>query len=156
MPSLENVYEKFGAVAEAAQLLETQIGNTLLSMAVTERDLATWQNLTLAKKVFAEVDRKTLGQLMATFLKNGAVSPDLEQLLVSALEDRNRLNHAFYRSHNFHRNSERGRVIMLQDLDSMHGNIIAAYVAMMRLSGVDIEQIDTAPSPTRHLPLVVN
>lgn len=155
MPSLASVYEKFGEVAEAAQLLETQVGNALLAFAVTEHGLVERRNLALARKVFTEIDRKTLGQLISNFKVKSTIPVDLEQLLASALQERNRLNHAFYREHNFRRNSEEGRTTMLEDLEVMHERIIAAYVALLRADGFDLEQERAAALPMKHLPLAV-
>jgi hypothetical protein len=153
MPSLTAVYAKFGEVAEAAQLLETTLGNELLSIAVTEHGLGEQANVVLARKIFNDVDRKTLGQILVALRSKGAVPSDLDQLLASALRDRNRLNHEYYREHNFRRNSEEGRGLMLQDLEAMHGRILAALEAMLRISGVDFENAASDPLPTKHLPL---
>jgi hypothetical protein len=58
-----------------------------------------------------------------------------------ALEERNRLSHHFYRQHNFRKNSNKGREIMLKDLDSIHETLMEAYKAIMLLSGIDLDAL---------------
>jgi hypothetical protein len=82
----------------------------------------------------------------------------LEALLARALKARNRLSHAFYRQHNFRRNSDEGRTIMLEDLDAIHSTLLDAYKAVMRLSGLDLdaidyETIDLEQLPKGHVPI---
>ena len=72
---------------------------------------------------------------------------------VRSLKQRNRLSHSFYREHNFRRNSDEGRVLMVQDLEAMHDAIIEAYKAVMRLSGIDLDKMTDTPLPNGHLPI---
>lgn len=155
MPSLSDVYAKFGEVAEAAQLLETQIGNALISTAVAEQDLANQKGVARAREVFEKIDRQTLGQLISNFRNKIPVSSEFEATLALALDDRNRLNHSFYRAHNFRRNSEEGRALMLEDLEAMRERILGAYLDLLRLEGVEIESLKGVPLTTEHLPLDV-
>jgi hypothetical protein len=157
MPTLDDVYRKFGETAEAAQLLETQLGSMLLLVRGLENDLITEPNPKLASDLYEKINRLTLGQLLRS-LDNTAPSLDaLEALLTNALEERNRLFHSFYRQHNFRRNSDEGRAIMLKDLDSIHLLLLDAYKAIMLLSGVDLDALvnaaGDAEGPTRHLPI---
>lgn len=153
MTTLSTVYMKFGEVSEAAQLLETEIGNVLLWESVTEHALVSKPDPALARKSFAEVDRKTLGQLIRAAQAKISTPDNLEDLLERALRARNRLNHVFYRQHNFRRNSEDGRAVMLTDLEHMHDEVLGAYKALLRLSGVDLDKLAAVYLPTRHLPL---
>jgi hypothetical protein len=153
MPSLSDVYAKFGEAAEAAQLLETEVGNMLLWVRVAEHDLLNKRDPALARKIFSDVDRKTLGQLILAVRAKMPAPENLEELLSGALQERNRLNHAFFRQHNFRRNSAEGRALMLQDLEHIHDQILDAYKAVMLLSGVDLENTRTPDLPTGHLPL---
>jgi len=153
MTSLVDVYAKFGEAAEAAQLLETEIGNMLLSVSAAEHSLLEARDPVLARKIFDDVDRKTLGQLIRAAKDKVPVPQNLEDLLGQALEERNRLNHSFYRQHNFRRNSDDGRALMLQDLEHIHDQILNAYKAVMLLTGVDIDNVATPDLATRHLPL---
>ena len=64
MPTLQDVYVKFGEAAEAAQLLETELGNLLLTAGMTEHDLLNEPDPELAESLVNEINRKTLGQLI--------------------------------------------------------------------------------------------
>ena len=72
---------------------------------------------------------------------------ELENLLSSALVERNRLSHSFYREHNFRLQAEldEGRIIMLHDLERMHKIILDAYKAVMLISGIDLESPESIP-----------
>ena len=153
MTTLSNVYMKFGEVAEAAQLLETEVGNVLLWESVTEHDLMRKPDPVLARNIFADVDRKTLGQLIRAAQAKVSTPDNLEDLLERALRARNRLNHVFYRRHNFRRNSDEGRAVMLKDLEHMHDEILGAYKALLRLSDVELDKLAAVDLPSRHLPL---
>ena len=155
MPTRDDVYRKFGETAEAAQLLETELGNMLLEAHVLEEDLIGNQNPARAADVLASVNRQTLGQLLKN-LNNRTQSLDaLEGLLSKALQERNRLFHSYYPKHNFRLNSEEGRIQMLQDLDAIHDALLDAYKAVMKLGGVDLdaEAEKQIRLPTRHLPI---
>ncbi|HVA16441.1 MAG TPA: hypothetical protein VMV59_01880 [Candidatus Dormibacteraeota bacterium] len=153
MPSLDDVYRKFGETAEAAQLIETELGTMLLAARCTEEGLLENKNPARATDILGSVNRHTLGQLFKD-LKNHAQSLDvLEDLLLRALKERNRLFHSFYRKHNFRRNSDEGRALMLEDLEVIHSVLLEAYRAIMKLSGVDLDAMTSVKLPKRHLPI---
>jgi hypothetical protein len=153
MTTLSEVYTKFGEVAEAAQLLETQLGNLLLEVALGSHDAALIEPKSVGRKLFEEVDRKTLGQLIKALRLTNKFSDALELELAEALSERNRLNHSFYRDHNFRRNTEPGRLIMLQDLERIHEVLIKAYVPLLELSGLTPDLIENLGFPAEHLNL---
>jgi hypothetical protein len=64
MPTLDDVYRKFGETAEAAQLLETELGNVLLSLGAFEEDLLRGMNANRAADLLGEIDASTLGRLL--------------------------------------------------------------------------------------------
>ena len=141
MPRLEDVYCKFGFAAEAAQLLETQLGNMLLFHHAIDDGLIGGGNPEGARVVWDSINRQTLGQLLKS-LNNHTQSLDrLNDLLLMALKQRNRLFHSFYPSHNFRRNSEEGRLIMLQDLEDIHTALLDAYKAVLLLEGIDLDAV---------------
>ncbi|TXT37810.1 MAG: Uncharacterized protein FD135_3308, partial [Comamonadaceae bacterium] len=78
------------------------------------------RNKSLARKLIGEIDRKTLGQLLTSLRQSSPPPKELEEELTVALAERNRLNHSFYREHNFRRNSDEGRIVMLADLEVIH------------------------------------
>jgi hypothetical protein len=151
MPTLDDVYRKFGEVAEAAQLLETELGTMQLCANGEERNLFAGDKGELATEICNKINRSTLGQLLKRLAKSAGIPGDLELLLANALAERNQLFHSFYRKHNFRRNSDEGRAKMLEDLERKHETIIEAYKAVMRLSGVDLETQTDVSMPTTHV-----
>jgi hypothetical protein len=145
MPTLDDVYQKFGETAEAAQLLETELGNILMVARCIDEGLLEKKNPTRAADILDSVNRHTLGQLL-TNLNNRTQS--LEALLVKARDERNRLSHSFYREHNFRRNSDEGRTLMLADLETVHSALLDAYKAALALSGADLDEMAETPLPT--------
>lgn len=154
MPTLDDVYRKFGEVAEAAQLLETELGSMLLFVSAADDGLLTEPNPRRASDLLSKINRHTLGQLLKSLNSKTQSLDQLEALLSNALDERNRLSHSFYRQHNFRRNSDEGRTLMLQDLQSIHDTLLKAYKAIMLLSGIDLDAATSGyTAPTRHLPL---
>ncbi len=156
MPTLEDIYCKYGEAAEAAALLETELGNQLLLIRATEKRLHVDKNVKLATEILESINRLTLGQLIKKLNKSTASVEEMEALFSRALDERNRLFHAFYRHHNFRRNSDEGRAIMIADLDSIHTTLLDAYKALMLLSGIDLYALveaGTMPTPSKHVPI---
>jgi hypothetical protein len=151
MPTLDDVYRKFGEVAEAAQLLETELGTMRLFDEGMAHDLFTGDKVEWAAEILNKINKSTLGQHLKQLAKAASFSGDLEPLLADALAERNRLFHSFYRTHNFRRNSDEGRAKMLEDLDRKHETILEAYKAVVRLSGIDLDKLTNVPMPTTHV-----
>lgn len=151
MSTLDEVYRKFGEVAEAAQLLETELGTIKLCAEGMEYDLFAGGKEELATEIYNKINMSTLGQILKQLAKSAGFSGDLELLLANALAERNQLFHSFYRKHNFRRNSDDGRANMLEDLDRKHETILEAYKAVMRLSGIDLDKLTNVPMPTTHV-----
>ncbi len=153
MPTLDEVYRKFGEASEAAQLLETELGNVLLIVGAVEANLLEQPDPTRASDLLRSINRQTLGQLFNSLNRSSDSVAHLETLLLRALAERNRLSHAFYRQHNFRRNSEAGRALMMKDLESIHDALLDAYKAVMLLSGIDLDKVTIDGLPTRHVPI---
>jgi hypothetical protein len=156
MPTLDDVYRKFGETAEAAQLVETELGTMLLLVCGVDKGLLSKPNPAGASDLLDTINRHTLGQLIKSLNKTTQSLDALYSLLTSARDERNRLFHTFYRQHNFRRNSDEGRSSMLNDLESIHDTLLRAYKAIMLLSGVDLETLTAAGEqvgPTGHLPI---
>ena|ERR1700674_5482205 len=155
MPTLDDVYRKFGETAEAAQLLETELGNMLMMDRCIDEGLLEKKNPARAADILDSVNRHTLGQLLKS-LNNRTQSLDaLDALLVKARDERNRLSHSFYREHNFRRNSAEGRDFMMEDLEGIHSALLDAYKAVLALGGVDLDALAKTEMklPTRHVPI---
>lgn len=153
MPTLEQVYEKFGFASEAAQLLETELGNMLLMAGAVDADLIENPDPRHAGELLTFVNKQTLGQLLKSLHRSTDSLAELESQLSRALAERNRLAHSFYREHNLRRNSDAGRARMLQDLESIHDTVLDAYKAVMRLSGVDLDKDTGETLPAGRLPI---
>lgn len=151
--SLDDVYRKFGEVAEAAQLLETELGNLLLFHRAVEVGLLENENQDEAKKIMEYVNRSTLGQLLWQLQGTHDGLDKLDELLSKAKTERNRLSHSFYRHHNFRRNTPEGCSLMFKDLESIHENIVEAYKAIMELSGIDLDKIVLEDMPSGRIPI---
>ena len=153
MPTLDEVYWKFGFAAEAAQLLETELGNMLIEHGVVEGDLVNQRNPKRAAELFRQINKHTLGQLIIKLKAKNQSVANLEGVLAKALDERNRLSNSFYRQHNFRRNSDEGRQEMLDDLELIHKTLLDAYKAVMLLSGVDMDNLPAIELPTKHSPI---
>ena len=153
MPKIEDVYSKFGYASEAAQLLETELGTLLFRSGAIETSLFENPNHDKALELSQYVNRKTLGQLIRSLSKTDLSLERLQEILNRALSERNRLAHSFYREHNYRRNTEEGRTVMLEDLESIHQTILDAYKAVMRLSGIDLDEMTIEEAPSKHVPL---
>jgi len=144
MPTLDDVYRKFGEASEAAQLIETSLGTCMLFFGVVENG-AISSTLEVegakAEEVLIKINKQTLGTLIRDIKKHTDAHDELEPLLSKALEERNRLAHHFYRQHNFRRNSEQGRAIMMADLESIHNILIEAFKALSLLEGIDLDAL---------------
>ena len=64
MPTLDDVYRKFGETAEAAQLLETDLGTIALMIGCTAADLLENPDSQKATEIYQRINRQTLGQLL--------------------------------------------------------------------------------------------
>lgn len=96
MPTLGDVYRKFGETSEAAQLLETELGTLLFEVAVIEADLINIPDAERATDIYKKINRHTLGQLIKKLGKKVDDVNLLEDLLSRALATRNKLAHSFF------------------------------------------------------------
>jgi hypothetical protein len=153
VPTLDEVYCKFGETSEAAQLLETELGTILLTVGAIDAGLLEQPDKARASELFQFINRQTLGQLLKSLNRSTDSLEHLEAVLERALSERNRLSHTFYRQHNFRRNSVDGRVLMMNDLESIHHTLLEAYKAVMLLSGTDLDKTTITSQPTGHVPI---
>jgi len=120
MPTIDEIYCKFGFVAEAAQLLETELGTLLLHEQCVGEDLIEKPNSRVATDIYNKINKYTLGRLLKNSASKITSVKKLENLLSAALKERNRLSHSFYREHNFRlrAESDEGRIIMFAEFES--------------------------------------
>ena len=154
MATLDDVYRKFGEVSEAAQIVETDLGTMLLFFGVVDDGLITPTlrvDHAAATDLLDRINRQTLGQLLKNTKRHTDALDQLEPLLWKALQERNRLTHSFYRLHNFRRNSEPGRAIMMKDLDAIHETLLETMKALSLLSGIDLEVLEEQAGKARSI-----
>ena len=151
MTTLEAIYQKFGETADAAQVLENEIGNILFEAAVHAENLIAKKNPTRAREIVDRINRMTLGQLFRSMTFDENVKAAAEERIQTALLERNRLSHSFFREHNLRRNSPEGRTKMLEDLLRMHKVMQEALELVFQISGTDLTEFETGPLPSHHL-----
>ena len=127
MASRAEVYAKFGLTAEAAQLFETELGTILLAREGEERGWHLKANPKEAAEFYEQLNRRTLGQILATLREYIDLDEQVTQSFEIALKARNRLNHGFFERHNFAIYSEAGRNAMIVELETMHSQLVEAY-----------------------------
>ena len=153
MPGLDDVYRKFGEVSEAAQLLETELGNILLTIEAAESDLFFADRQEEAREILRRINKSTLGQILKKIDQKNSSVEHAADLFAGALAERNRLSHSFFRKHNFRRNSSEGCGMMLEDLESIHETLLKAYKVALVISGIDLASLHLPGLPTKHLDL---
>lgn len=93
MESLEDVYRKFGEAAEAAQLLETELGTLPLFEEAMKADLIQVKDPDRAAEILFKIDKSTLGRILHDVGKSRSSLDPLKDQLESALVARNKLMH---------------------------------------------------------------
>ena len=134
MATREQLYAKYGETAEAAQLFETDLGTLLLCVRGLEQGWHAEPDAEAATKLLHDIDRSTLGQLLAKLRVSFIFDEALTDQFASALKARNRLNHGFYERHNFAIQTNEGRDVMLADLSALHEELFNAWRMADRIS----------------------
>ena len=121
----DQLYAKFGRTAEMAQLLEIDVGNVVLAIAVIPVKTAeiTEEERACFRALVDDLNRKPLGQLLKCIRPLIAIDERVVSQIDTALERRNYLMHRFFRTHNFRIFSEEGREIMSRDLDEIYRSL---------------------------------
>jgi hypothetical protein len=136
MGGRHELYAKYGIAAEAAQLLETELGTLLLALRGLESDWYLVPDGVAAKAVLDTIDRSTLGRVLNDLKRHIAIEGDLEESFASALKSRNRLTHGFFERHNFKIQTEDGRRKMIAELDLLHAELFVAWQAAHKLTTI--------------------
>lgn len=148
MVTRNEVYAKFGLAAEAAQLLETELGSILLALEGEKRRWRVSPNPDEAAAFYEKLDKKTLGQILSAVKSHTKLADDLEAEFQRGLLARNRLNHGFFQRHNFAIFEDEGRGAMTAELEDLHQELFTAYNVAQRISSAMIARL----LPTRALP----
>ena len=141
MPTMDDIYRKFGDASEAAQLLETELGTHLLILQADEIDAFLGDRGEEATEILRRINRSTLGQVLRKLKGGHPQFNDADGVFAAALAARNRLAHSFYRRHGLGKFSDEGRVRMLEDLKQIHTTLLEAYKLALALGGIDIDAL---------------
>lgn len=141
MVTRDEIYAKFGITAEAAQLFETELG-TLLLCALGLRSGWHVSPDESAQLALQQIDRSTLGQLLATLKKHIELNDDLADRFASALRARNRLNHGFFEQHNFKIQTDEGRREIFADLERLHDELFRAWQIASMMTTLTMQAIE--------------
>jgi hypothetical protein len=136
MATRDEVYAKFGITAEAAQLLETSLGNALLPIQGLKKGWHLETQPDEAQEALDRIDAGTLGNLLGEIQKHVTFEGDLPTFFLSALKTRNRLMHGFYLRHDFKIQTDEGRDEMMVDLEAMHTELFNAWRVADAMDGI--------------------
>lgn len=153
MSTIDDVYRAFGYAAEAAQLLETELGTLLFRVQGEKLGIFTGEQSEDAREILDKINRSTFGQLLKKVTAETTQIDHLSEQLAAALAERNRLSHSLFRIHNNRRNTDEGCAIMVADLEQIHRTIFNAYKLVLLLAGIDLDALEKQILPTKHLNL---
>lgn len=152
MATRDEVYAKFGITAEAAQLLETELGTLLLCARGLQNGWHVIPDGERAQVALEQIDRSTLGRLLTTLKKHIELSDDLADRFASAFQARNRLNQGFFEKHNFKIQTDEGRDQILADLESLHDELFQAWQIASAMTAIAMQAIkEYTPEPISKL-----
>ena len=141
MASREQVYAKFGATAQVAQLLEIELGTLHLAQCGLENRFWDKSKSSEATRTLQEIDESTLGQLLRKVRTKSDVSADIEATLREGLRIRNKLSHGFYLRHGNRIQTDEGRDLMMSDLEEMYEKLFRAYQLADGMSSLTVQVV---------------
>lgn len=141
MVKRRELYAKYGIAAEAAQLFETELGTILLALRALEEGWHSMPNPAAAQELLTTIDKSTLGRMLNKVRENFKVNAELDQILQSRVEARNKLSHGFFAKHNYRIQNEDGRAEMVEELGRLHLDVFAAWQAASAISSLLTERI---------------
>ena len=127
MASRDELYQKYGLTAEAAQLFETDFGSIMLAVNGLKHDWHIAPDRNEAQKLYEKMGKLTLGNLLRQTSKDVSFDDNTFWIFDAALDARNKLFHGFFERHNFKIQTDEGRDIMIADLDQLHDKLFNAW-----------------------------
>ena len=127
MTSRDELYQKFGVTAEAAQLFEADLGSIMLSVNGLKHDWHIAPDRSDAQKLYEKMGKLTLGNLLRQTCQDVSFDDNTFCIFDAALDARNKLFHGFFERHNFKIQTDEGRAIMMADLEQLHDKLINAW-----------------------------
>lgn len=150
MATRDQVYLKFGEVAEAAQLFETNLGTVILATRAVSESWHKKPDPNAARKVLESINRKTLGVLLNEVRKIITFDSNTEKLLIDALNARNELMHGFYEKHNFKIFNDDGCDEMISDLECLHSKLTFGWQSALSIADVISKSISNQTKKSAH------
>ena len=127
MATREAVYQAVGKALELAQLLETEIGTSLLALDALETKSFLRPDADAYMRLREAIDRQTLGRSLDQIKKRLNLDGNLEEVFADALESRNILAHRFYAQHGMSIFEPAGCDRMIAHIDKLREKLMPAY-----------------------------
>jgi hypothetical protein len=112
----KEVYAFFGLAMYNANLVESSLINLAVALNLNQAKAITQE---VFEAAFGEMEAKTLGQLLKATRRFAAIPPEMEPVLLEALDKRNFLAHGFFRANAEEIIHDSGKRAMITELSSM-------------------------------------
>jgi hypothetical protein len=134
MATRDQVYFEAGRAIEAACLLETELGTSLLALDALETGNYANPDADAYTRLRDAIDSNTLGRSLHAIKRKLKFSDDLEATFSGALAARNFVAHRFFPHHGLRILEPAGCERMLDHLKELHGKLWAAYTVAQHVS----------------------
>jgi hypothetical protein len=141
---VREIYAQFGLALYKAQVLEQGLISTIMMARLASKEFLTVSEYDAAWDAQFEVTMGRLLKRLRPFIRDDGA---LESDLASALSERNRLAHAFFRDHARDFMDEAGRERMLGEcfeaqalFDSCDQRLAPVFARFLAASGIDVEK----------------
>lgn len=142
----KEVFAFFGLASYRAQVLEQELVNLSVAVAVNNRGRLVREDM---EQAFQAVDAKTFGQLLADIQRQIPIDVETAELLQEAVRERNFLAHRFFKENDAAFLSDKGRAQMIHHLRKMSelfadadGTATPISHALLAKAGVTQDLID--------------
>jgi hypothetical protein len=134
MATREAVYQAAGKALELAQLLETEIGTSLLALDALETKSFLRPDADAYTRLRDAIDGQTLGRSLKQIKSRLNLDDNLEDVFADALESRNFLAHRFYAQHGTRIFEPAGCDHMIAHIDKLREKLMRAYNSAQGIS----------------------
>jgi hypothetical protein len=141
MASRDDVYLAVGRALELCQLLETEIGTTLLCLDALDTKSYLDPDAKAYLRLQQAIDDQTLGRSLSQIKKRLDIKEDLETLFDEALRARNLLAHRFYPMHSTRIFDAEGCARMIAHIDQLREKLMPAYSSAQHLSELLVSSV---------------
>jgi hypothetical protein len=130
----EAVYQAAGKALELAQLLETEIGTSLLALDALETKSFLRPDADAYTRLRDAIDGQTLGRSLRQIKSRPNLDDNIEEVFADALESRNILAHRFYAQHGMRIFEPAGCDRMIAHIDKLREKLMRAYNCAQNIS----------------------